>query len=629
MLKDLKQLSLNATYTVDNSFDSDRFIKLRIRVQHDDKNPNGSSFTLENMQKAQNTIKNIPILAAVVVDKDGNPQFGAHDMHIEEDKFNEGAYRLIYDESPIGVVPETNNYEILEYDGRNYVYVDAYLWVGYMNYAQDIVERDKDIKVSMEISVLEYTYDSKTDIYDITDYKYNGITLLGNNYGTGMIDAKATTESFSKSGKEKLFNYMAELKNEIIKKSSLNSYNISSYWIDKEQARKLVEKTDEIFKKLGFECIEWCVDGKEYEVTGVINKKINVEASNSWGFDIYDEDTITIKTCDIDYLDKASIYLSSVELLMKSKKDSVQNFSLRLKEDISSFNNKTNTKFSKEKEERNLDEKKELISKYNLTIEQLDFNIDEISLEDLETKLKEFVEANKEPEKESKLGFSATYNQKREALRNALDSEVIRDSDGNVIEETYYWVVDASDEFCFVEKSHWNANGDYESKYGRFTYNFDESTMTATITSEFEEMFLIWLTAEQKAEIDSMNANYNQMKSEFDEYKNTYKTAETEVETLRNFQSQRLEQDRKEAEAAIFSEFDEELADIDEYKAIKDNSSKYELETLKEKCFAILGKSKRTFSFSKKSEKSSVILGVDRVSTEDDPYGGLIKSVNK
>jgi hypothetical protein len=143
MLKDLKQLSLNATYTVDNSFDSDRFIKLRIRVQHDDKNPNGSSFTLENMQKAQNTIKNIPILAAVVVDKDGNPQFGAHDMHIEEDKFNEGAYRLIYDESPIGVVPETNNYEILEYDGRNYVYVRCLLWVGYMNYAQDIVKETK------------------------------------------------------------------------------------------------------------------------------------------------------------------------------------------------------------------------------------------------------------------------------------------------------------------------------------------------------------------------------------------------------------------------------------------------------------------------------------------------------
>jgi hypothetical protein len=146
-----------------------------------------------------------------------------------------------------------------------------------------------------------------------------------------MIDAKATTESFSKSGKEKLFNYMAELKNEIIKKSSLNSYNISSYWIDKEQARKLVEKTDEIFKKLGFECIEWCVDGKEYEVTGVINKKINVEASNSWDFDIYDEDTITIKTCDIDYLEKASICLSSVELLMKSKKDSVQKFFITIK----------------------------------------------------------------------------------------------------------------------------------------------------------------------------------------------------------------------------------------------------------------------------------------------------------
>ena len=39
---DKKAFTCRATYSVDNTYDSDRFIKLRVKVCHDGQNANGS-----------------------------------------------------------------------------------------------------------------------------------------------------------------------------------------------------------------------------------------------------------------------------------------------------------------------------------------------------------------------------------------------------------------------------------------------------------------------------------------------------------------------------------------------------------------------------------------------------------
>lgn len=217
-LSELNSVSLATTYDLDESFDSNRFIKMRLRVCHDGVNPNGSNFDINDMNAAKDTLKNIPILANVEFDEDGQPQFGSHDMSIEKDQVNNGEYRLVYKEVPIGVIPETNNYEVAEYDGKNYVYVDGYVWRGYSNYAEDIIERDKNIKLSMEISVNEFTFNAAKKIYNITDYKYTGITFLNNDLGTGMKNAMATTETFDEKNdiNEKMLIIMQELNDALV-----------------------------------------------------------------------------------------------------------------------------------------------------------------------------------------------------------------------------------------------------------------------------------------------------------------------------------------------------------------------------------------------------------------------------
>lgn len=209
----LEHLSLAATYEVDESFDSEKFIKMRLRICHNGENPNGSYFELEDMKRAMGSLSNIPILAHVIEDEDGNPQFGGHDMILEKSKMGDDDYKLIYLETPIGLVPESNNYVIEEHDGRNYVCCNGYVWREYSNWAEDIIERDKDVKLSMEIIVDKFEYDAKKKYFKIIDYRYQGITFLNKDYGTGMIDAMATTETFSEDAhKEKVLMMMEELK---------------------------------------------------------------------------------------------------------------------------------------------------------------------------------------------------------------------------------------------------------------------------------------------------------------------------------------------------------------------------------------------------------------------------------
>ena len=183
-------------YEADNTFDNDKFMKLKIYVQHDGKNFNGSSFSLEAIDSAKESLKNVPVLANVVEKEDGSLDFGAHDMSIEENKMGDG-YKVIYQEKVVGIIPETNDYEIVEKDGMNYVVVSAYIFKDYSGYTQDLLESSDNYDVSMEILVDDYSYNTKTKVYDINSYRYSGLTILGTDKSPGMKGAHLEVQTFT------------------------------------------------------------------------------------------------------------------------------------------------------------------------------------------------------------------------------------------------------------------------------------------------------------------------------------------------------------------------------------------------------------------------------------------------
>ena len=295
--------------------------------------------------------------------------------------------------------------------------------------------------------------------------------------------------------------------------------------------------------------------------------------------------------------------------------------------------NKQSFSTSGEEEKKALNEKLELLTKFNLTVDTIDFKIDDLSLEELESKLNEKYGQAQNDELETRVSFSATYKQKRDAIDNALDSIVVRDADGNITEETYLWCEDFDDTYAYIEKSYWNANGDHERTYGRQTYSFDDSMMTAVITGTWEEMFLMRLTASEKQAIEDARGDYASIKSEFDSYKENYITLEADVEVLRTFQKDKLDAERKEAEDIIFEKFDKKIGDNEKYKTLKKNSNKYDLETLSKECFSILGEatSDITLNFESKNRKEFTKVVVETNFSEGDSpyYGGIIEKTVK
>ena len=295
-----------------------------------------------------------------------------------------------------------------------------------------------------------------------------------------------------------------------------------------------------------------------------------------------------------------------------------------LKEELSLYFSKNN---SDEKGGKvNLDEKLEILQKFNKTIEDLDFSIDDMSVEDLSAKMEELF-GEKEPKAEP-IAFSATYKEKRQALQNALDPIVVKDAEGNYVEETYFYIEDFSDEYVFVEKDHWTAN-DYDCKYGRFAYTFDEATRTATISSEFEEMVKVWLTLDEKAKVDEERASYetkySDLEKEFSDYKAEHSFLDSEFNVLKEYKENKEVEERKCAEDALFADYEETIGETEEFKSLKEKASEFSLDALKKECLCIVGMYSMTNKTKETNKSDSLKFSLEPEVSEDEPYGGLMK----
>jgi hypothetical protein len=220
--------------------------------------------------------------------------------------------------------------------------------------------------------------------------------------------------------------------------------------------------------------------------------------------------------------------------------------------------------------------------------------------------------------------FSATYKQKREALSNALDSEIVRDADGNVVEETYYYVNDFTDEEVYVEKDHWTAN-DYECKYGKFAYTFDDSDLTATISGDFVEMIKVWLTKEENDLITEARTNYETVRTEYDSYKENHTHEDTEFTALTEFKAEKEKVEKEE----ILNRYSSKVGDKDEFVELKKKYMDYSVEDLNKECVYIRGLYADE-NVTKDETEPNIKFSVEQKESKETLYGGLFeKYANK
>lgn len=326
---------------------------------------------------------------------------------------------------------------------------------------------------------------------------------------------------------------------------------------------------------------------------------------------------------DIDY---------SIQELLKEVNESIKQFSQNqssITPDVDDIKNKQVF----EKEDEIVDEKLELLKKYNLTPEKLSFSIEELTLEEIESKINE--------------QFALLASQKQEELSNSLREEKYRDRWGDEYSRYSYVEHNDSEVFAYDKQDNWRLYGftytmsgdkvviDFATKKRK---KFEIVDFVEGISIEFElfpkeaveyEVLSKEKELAEKFTTDNETA-VTEFKTQLDTITAEYEKVKPELTRLQEFETKTLKEQRQTDETELFSKFDEELNTDEQYKALKSKASEFSLEELEIKCFAMLGKKKANFSLNKKSDSTIKINIQHKDDIEEEPYGGLVsRHLNK
>ena len=482
-----------------------------LQACHTEKNLNSSSISFDTMQnKMLPTFKNRPILG-YIHNVNGEPQFYGHNMHIDEE-----TDELVYDEVAVGIIPETNNAR-LEYDSkedRYNVIVDGYIFDDYTK-ATQILEREQECSVSVEIAVKTMSYDVKSKVLNIEDGYFSGVTILG-------MDENGNIVKPGMAGSNIKLKDFAESNNSIFS-----------------------DMTDEEHSKL--------IDTLE---------KLNETLSSISNFNINNDANASTK----DYGKEENNNVEN-EKLVNEEVTEVEETEETIVTETESTEETTVVN-----EEETVEENPEVVE-----VEETEINSEgEVTAEETSETIDggeaETFEVVEEVEKFSKT-FELSHNDIRSALYQLLRPYEESDND-------WYWIVEVYDN-RFV----------YEGCMGNYWgQNYTKDGDAVSLDGERYELYAEFVTASEKAQLESMRSNYSSIEAEL----NKYKEAEAYADKMTVFEDE------------SYSNY----LETDEFKELmsEETVKKFTKEELQEKADAALGKlvkKNKTFAFSaeKKDEK--------------------------
>lgn len=234
---------IDEPFTYSESKDDDLNMYCPIRLCHTLSNINKSYISEKAMKDAIPTAYNMPILGYTYQDENDEYQFAGHEFFVNEDN------ELVYEETPCGVIPESAGLKLVNYDGDDKSYLEGIgiIWRTYSK-ASDIIEREKELSVSVELCVDELSFNSKTKELVIDKFRFSGVTILGKDRETGkdiqpgMENSKISITDFSETN-----NSVFSQNEKVIEMLSALSEKIDNINIKNNSCRK--EDTEKSMKK--------------------------------------------------------------------------------------------------------------------------------------------------------------------------------------------------------------------------------------------------------------------------------------------------------------------------------------------------------------------------------------------
>lgn len=337
--------------------------------------------------------------------------------------------------------------------------------------------------------------------------------------------------------------------------------------------------------------------------------------------------------------ESASLAMFGMDAFKEKYAEMMEEFKENFKKVNTSLEVDIHPQNSMEGGEDHLEQKMELLTKFGLSVDQLDFDIDTMTAEELEVKLNARFNKDNQPDANTNSGeaegqFTLSGEQFKSELLGALCAEKVKTEWGEMSRYMYCdYDSDAMEVFCYdVEDGklygfHYSMNGDnividFESKKRKKFLIVDLEEGDAELT--YKAIFDVVAEASISAKALELNAEFEAVKTELEEKYNTasdtIKHMDIELEELRQYKQEQLDNKRAADEDAVFAMF-ADLNGIEAFETLKGNCAELSIEELEDKCFAIRGRN-AAHTFSAQKQKSPR-LPVEKNQLEGEPYGGL------
>lgn len=281
----------------------------------------------------------------------------------------------------------------------------------------------------------------------------------------------------------------------------------------------------------------------------------------------------------------------------------------------------------------------EILAKFNLTVEQIDFDYSGMSAEEIESEIQKRVDEGK---------FGLTGQQLVDGLYAALDSlgtitihDYWDDSDYEMpqygyvdydISQNTVIVYDRKDNYTLYGFTY-SINGDNvvidaeSKKKKRIDYvDFDEGT---TGSFSFKDIAAAEvgpaIKAYGKCASDKFAAERDELNGKIESYAAEVEKLNSAVSELTEYKNGVIAAQRKADTDALFAQF-ADLNGNEAFESLRENCGEMELPEIEEKCFAIRGRVNTKFALNESGKAPRLPVGsFNNDDTSEKPYGGLVE----
>ena len=301
----------------------------------------------------------------------------------------------------------------------------------------------------------------------------------------------------------------------------------------------------------------------------------------------------------------------------------------KLNDTISNFNIQN---VNQEGGQNTMNKFEELLDLYGLTSEEIEFEVEGLSDEDIEAKFVEvYGDAEEFKKKKKKCAennddfegddspegeedFAGCGKKKKRCSINAEAGIIEFEMSHNDVrmalyalleagwgDESYSWICEVYDTYFIYQKKTYSDSG-YKAQY--YKQGYSKNNDNVELNGDPVEVFSTFVTESEKTALDMIRSQYEELKA----FKEQYDAAQTKAQKDEILES---------AEYA-------EIKDSEEFKALVADAEKYSVDELKVKADLIFAAAmKKKFNFEVKPEKKSVGINFNAKPSKKSAYGNL------